>query len=161
MTTWDYTPTCRGFDHFMGFYGPAQDHFTHQGFGALDLREDFAPVKNASGIYSTHLYTQKAQSWIEAEVLERKSAKTFIYLAYQAMHAPIEAPAEYVQRCSHVTKVNNRQTYCGMMLALDEGIANLTSTYKSLGIWSSTVFALAADNGGHIGSSGNNFLGIF
>jgi arylsulfatase A-like enzyme len=24
MTTWDYTPTCRGFDYFYGFYGPAQ-----------------------------------------------------------------------------------------------------------------------------------------
>jgi arylsulfatase A-like enzyme len=42
------------------------------------------------------------------------------------------------------------------MLALDEGIANVTSTYTSLGIWDSTVLVLAADNGGHIGSSGNN-----
>jgi arylsulfatase B/arylsulfatase I/J len=155
MTTWDYTPTCRGFDYFYGFYGPAQDHFTHKS-GALDLRENFDAVHNETGVYSTHLYTQKAQQWITAEINVHKSAKTFSYLAYQAMHAPIEAPAEYIERCSHVTTTNKRRTYCGMMLALDEGIANVTNTYKSLGIWESTVLVLAADNGGHIGSSGNN-----
>ena len=37
------------------------------------------------------------------------------------------------------------------------GIANVTSTYKSLGIWNDTLMVLAADNGGHVGASGNNF----
>jgi hypothetical protein len=38
-------------------------------------------------------------------------------------------------------------SYCGMMAALDEGIGNLTATYKSLGIWDDTLLVLAADNG--------------
>ena len=29
MTTWGSTPTCRGFDHFDGFYSAASDYFTH------------------------------------------------------------------------------------------------------------------------------------
>ena len=33
----------------------------------------------------------------------------------------------------------------------------MTSTYKSLGIWNDTLMVLAADNGGHVGASGNNF----
>jgi hypothetical protein len=45
------------------------------------------------------------------------------------MHAPIEAPQHYVNspQCSTVTTVNKRKTFCGMMVALDEGIANVTA----------------------------------
>jgi len=156
MTTWDYTPMCRGFDYFYGFLGPAQDHFTHSTGGGLDLRENFTPDKDQQGVYSTHLYTQKAQAWIRKTVGEG-AQKTFMYLAYQAMHGPVQAPQEYIDRCSHVTTENNRRKYCGMMMALDEGIGNLTSTYQDLGIWEDTLLLLAADNGGHIGSSGNNW----
>jgi len=158
MTTWDFTPTCRGFDYFFGFYGPAQDHYTHSG-GGLDLRENFEAVRNESGVYSTHLYTQKAQAWLSDVVGKQGAEKTFLYLGYQAMHGPIQAPEEYTKRCSEmgITKENNRDVYCGMMLALDEGIKNVTDTYKSLDIWEDTVLVFAADNGGHVGSSGNNW----
>lgn len=156
MTTWDYTPTCRGFDYFFGYYAPAEDHYTHTFDGYLDLRENFEPVRDAGGIYSTHLFTSKAQTWISRQ-LAAGAQNTFLYLAYQAMHSPIEAPPEYVQRCSHVTTENNRRIYCGMMLALDEGIGNVTETYKSLGIWDDTVLVLAADNGGDIGNSASNW----
>jgi arylsulfatase B/arylsulfatase I/J len=113
MTSWDHTPTCRGFDYFYGFYGPAQDHFTHRS-GALDLRENFEPVRNETGTYSTHLYTEKAQAWITSTQKgeENEKAKTtFVYLAYQAMHAPIEAPPEYVNHphCRNVTTENHRR----------------------------------------------------
>jgi arylsulfatase B/arylsulfatase I/J len=74
------------------------------------------------------------------------------------MHGPIEAPAHYVgnAHCSQVTALNNRNIYCGMMAALDEGIGNLTHTYEQLSIWQDTLVVLAADNGGHVGASGNN-----
>jgi arylsulfatase A-like enzyme len=42
------------------------------------------------------------------------------------------------------------------MACLDEGVGNLTRTYQSLSIWEDTLVVLAADNGGHVGSSGNN-----
>lgn len=74
------------------------------------------------------------------------------------MHGPIEAPAQYVNspHCSQVTSINKRRIYCGMMACLDEGVGNLTHTYQSLSIWQDTVVVLAADNGGHVGASGNN-----
>ena len=76
----------------------------------------------------------------------------------EAMHGPIEAPDHYVNNafCSQVTKLNKRNIYCGMMACLDEGVGNLTRTYQSLSIWEDTLVVLAADNGGHVGSSGNN-----
>jgi arylsulfatase A-like enzyme len=44
----------------------------------------------------------------------------------------------------------------GAAIAADEGVGNLTRTYQSLSIWQDTLVVLAADNGGHVGSSGNN-----
>lgn len=112
-----------------------------------------------AGVYSTTLYTEKAQAWVEKTVGGAdKAANSFVYLAYQAMHGPIEAPQQYVNNghCSKVTTLNQRNIYCGMMACLDEGIGNLTETYKKLSIWEDTLVVLAADNGGHVGSSGNN-----
>ena len=107
---------------------------------------------------STNLYTEKAQAWVQKTVGAEKAPNSFVYLAYQAMHGPIEAPQHYIDtpHCQGVTAVNNRNIYCGMMAALDEGIGNVTSTYKELGIWADTVTVLAADNGGIPEASGNN-----
>ena len=164
MTTWDYTPTCRGFDYFYGYWNAAQDYYRHAK-PSLDLHENFSPVEDQDGAYSTNLYTAKAQAWLTKTVGgppgaagQGKADKSFLYLAYQAMHGPIEAPAQYVQsaHCRGVTTENKRNVYCGMMAALDEGIGNLTDTYKQLGIWNDTLVVLATDNGGHVGSSANN-----
>ena len=50
MTTWDYTPTCRGFDYFYGYWNAAQDYYTHGGPHALDLHENFVPVTDKAGV---------------------------------------------------------------------------------------------------------------
>jgi arylsulfatase B len=155
MTTWDSTPNCRGFDYFFGFYGPMQDHFAHTYTdGSLDLRENFELVLDAHGVYSTHLYTRKATQWLRATL--SAGSRTFLYLSYQAMHTPLQAPAEYVARCGHVTAENDRRTYCAMMLALDEGVAEVAVAYRALGAWEDTLLVLAADNGGHVAAGANN-----
>jgi arylsulfatase B len=120
MTTWEFTPTCRGFDYFYGYWNAAQDYYSHGGPRALDLHENFATDYTQAGVYSTNLYTQKAQQWVERTVEEEAAEHSFVYLAYQAMHGPIEAPAQYVNspHCSQVTSINKRNIYCGMMACL-------------------------------------------
>ena len=85
MTTWDYTPTCRGFDYFYGYWNAAQDYYTHGAPNALDLHENFATDYAQVGVYSTNLYTEKAQSWIEKTVGQDKADKSFAYLAYREL----------------------------------------------------------------------------
>jgi arylsulfatase B/arylsulfatase I/J len=65
------------------------------------------------------------------------------------MHGPIEAPAHYVgnAHCSQVTALNNRNIYCGMMAALDEGIGNITQTLRETGLYNNSVLVLSNDNG--------------
>ena len=40
------------------------------------------------GVYSTNLYTEKAQAWIQKTVGTQKNDKTFLYLAYRALPPP-------------------------------------------------------------------------
>jgi hypothetical protein len=53
MTTWSYTPTCRGFDYFYGYWNAAQDYYSHGGSKALDMHENFETDYTVSGEYST------------------------------------------------------------------------------------------------------------
>ena len=66
--SWDYTPTRRGFDTFYGTYLGVLDHWTHtrDKYDGYDFRRDEDVVYNASGVYSTHLYTEEAVSLIQS-----------------------------------------------------------------------------------------------
>ena len=43
FTSWEHTPTFRGFSSFYGFYGCAQDYFLHGQPNALDFHFDKQP----------------------------------------------------------------------------------------------------------------------
>jgi arylsulfatase B len=90
---WNYTPTFRGFESFFGLLTGGGDHFSHQSFsGGYDLRDDRGSrcgancsrvAWEATGQYSTHLFTARATEVIHSTL---PGEKLFLYLAYQAVH---------------------------------------------------------------------------
>jgi arylsulfatase B len=171
-TTPRETPTGRGFDTFTGYYNADEDYYTHSCGGAgahpgchgLDLHEDHVdPVTgelvlralNDTTTHSTILYTRAIQAIIERR--DPVSLKPFfIYAAYQAVHGPLEAPAQYVAMCEDEGEPS-RQLFCGMIKALDEGIGNISSSLLSHGYGNSTLIAFSTDNGGQNAVGGNNW----
>jgi len=147
-------PTGRGFDSFFGYYGGAEDYFTHKVQAYLDLHDDNIPngISPAYGYeqeYSTHLYTRKAVGAIgQHAATNGASSPLFMYLAYQAIHSPDEAPSSYSDRFSDTIPNKHRRTVAGMVAALDEGIGNVTEALKKNGMLEHTTIVFTTDNGG-------------
>ncbi|GFO10604.1 arylsulfatase b [Plakobranchus ocellatus] len=153
----EYLPHNRGFNSFFGKLQGHGDHYKHtrsyKGKQYLDLWQEDEPIRNETGHYSTHLFTERA-----VRVVENHDANTplFLMLAYQAPHAPLQVPQSY--KDLYKTKVNKkRRAFAGMVTAMDEGIANLTRALKHQGLWNNTLFIFSTDNGGDPKAGGNNY----
>ena len=53
----------------------------------------------------------------------------FLYVAWQINHTPLQVPAAYLARFSHINDTR-RKTYSAMTSFVDEGISNLTAALK-------------------------------
>ena len=149
MTAWGSTPTCRGFDHFSGLYNAAEDYFTHMVGPGFDYHRDERGSHKGGdaeifehGTHSTLAITTAVEAWVSGQVTASLSAKTFAYVAHQAVHGPLEVPAHYIDsQCQQLIPASHpvRRIYCGMVRAVDESVRNITATYEALGILNSTL----------------------
>jgi arylsulfatase len=82
-------PLGRGFDRFYGFVG-GETHY----FSPFQLFEDNAIVDRdayADDYYCTDDWTDKAVSWLTSHVSSSPGKPFFLYLPYNAPHAPLQA----------------------------------------------------------------------
>lgn len=157
------TPTYRGFDSFFGYLTGSEDYFTHHRCYhisplnvtrcALDLRDGEDTVTNYQGTYSTQLFTQKATEIIGKQDSEKP---LFLYVAFQAVHSPLQVPEQYTAPYSFI-KDPKRRLYAGMVSAMDEAVGNLTDALKVHGLWNNTILIFSSDNGGQTLEGGSNW----
>ncbi|KAL8618779.1 hypothetical protein ACOMHN_000207 [Nucella lapillus] len=152
---WQYTPTYRGFDSFVGFYNAIQDYYTHIGHHkGYDFRHNKDVYYKANGTYSAFIFTQYIEQVIAQHNL---SEPLFVYLPYQSVHGPLQVPQSYVDRyCSHIHDTD-RRSKCAMIAALDEGIGNVTRALRKRGIFDDTLLLVTTDNGGPVTEGANNW----
>lgn len=163
MFTRDCLPTHRGFQSFFGYLTGSEEYFTHHRCSfisplnitrcALDLRDGEDVATRYTGRYSTELFTQRATDIIKQHTPENP---LFLYLALQAVHAPMQVPERYVAPYSFI-KDDNRRKYAGMVSAMDEAVGNVSKALQDTGLWNNTVFIFSTDNGGQTLSGGNNW----
>jgi arylsulfatase I/J len=151
-------PWGRGFDSFLGFLNGNQGYYQHGIVGLLDFHQ-CDPASDAcdgctaeyGAMYSTEVYTSRAQALLRAWT--PAAPPLFLYVAWQAVHEPMEVPAPYLAPFTAIADPS-RRLYAGMLYALDEGIANITATLREQSMLNDTVVVLSNDNGGMSGSYG-------
>jgi arylsulfatase len=89
-------PLARGFDRFYGFIG-GETHY----FSPFQLFEDNAIVDRdayASDYYCTDDWTDTAIDWLKTHASAAPAKPFFLYLPYNAPHAPLQAkPSDLVR----------------------------------------------------------------
>jgi len=88
-------PFERGFDRHFGFMGGATDFFLGDSSFTLDGKPWKVPQEN---FYVTTALTEYAVRFIREETQAHPRQPFFLYLAYNAPHAPIQAPADEVAK---------------------------------------------------------------
>lgn len=136
-----YLPTARGFDQFYGTLGNTPFFHPKQ---FIDSRRstEVVPVDDPA-FYTTEAYAQRAVEWLK----DRKGEPWFLYLPFNAQHAPLEAPQKYLDRFAAIPE-GKRRTFAAMMSAMDDAIGRVLETVRALGQEENTLVWFIADNGG-------------
>src|SRR5688572_23745296 len=87
-----YRPMRRGFDEFYGTL--ANTPFYHpRNFVDSRISPDVRPVED-DAFYTTDAYAERAVDWLE----KHKDSPWFLYVPFNAQHAPLQAPQKYLDR---------------------------------------------------------------
>jgi arylsulfatase A-like enzyme len=144
------TPNERGFDHFHGFLGDMMDdYYNHRRHGFNYLRLNDKEIDPEG--HATDLFTQWAIDYLRARSQKREQP-FFLYLPYNAPHAPIQPPPEWLERVRQREKgiSDKRAKLVALIEHLDAGIGKVIETLKETGLSDNTLVIFTSDNGGQL-----------
>ena len=143
-------PHNRGFDSAYGHLGPAVDYWTHIWEGGLDWHRNGEPISEEG--YSTALIGEEA----ERVIRDRDTGRPlFLYVAFNAPHAPLQAPPATVARYESLTNPN-RRTYAAMVEELDTAVGGIVDALKESEMLEDTLVVWCSDNGGAVRIGADN-----
>lgn len=153
-----FWPTSRGFDYWFGFSGGGLNYWGDTGKKPVitGVLRNGVPVDKSELTYLTDDFTRETIGFIK----NNKSNPFFIYLAYNAPHAPIQATKKYLGLTNHIED-GARSAYGAMVAGMDEGIGKIIAQLKADKIYDNTMIFFYSDNGAHLngGASSAPFRG--
>lgn len=138
-------PNQRGFDYYYGFLNGAHS-FTEakkewqSNPGLWPIFRNNEPMDYEG--YLTDTFTDEGIGFIERS----KDKPFFLYLSYNAVHAPWQAPENVAHKVKHI-KNPARRTYAGMLVSMDDGIGRVVRALKDNGVYENTIIVFLSDNG--------------
>jgi arylsulfatase A-like enzyme len=141
-----FHPLARGFQSYFGFLDGAHPYFPGKGVPILRGKEDAMEKE-----YLTDAFRREAVNFIEAHQKE----PFFLYLTFNAVHAPMQATEKYLERFGAI-KDDTRRKYAAMMSAMDDAIGAVLAKLREAGLEENTLIFFISDNGGPTGVNGSN-----
>ncbi len=141
----DLKPHSRGTDYSYGF---SKGGFNYWGMPEKDgclIEENGKPVNPSTIDYLTDSFSEKAVDFIEEQA--KSDNPFFVYLAYNAPHAPMQATEKYLKRTEHIYN-SWRSIYAAMILSMDDGVGMIWDKLEELNIDNNTMIIFLSDNGG-------------
>lgn len=141
----EYHPNRRGFEHFFGFLAGSRSYFyrpenNDQPGDPHNLQLNGRQI--AFKGYLTDVLAEAATAYIGEQAA--KEEPFMMYLAFNAVHTPMEATAEDLARFEG----HPRQKLAAMTWAVDRGIGRVVGALKASGEYDHTLIFFLSDNGG-------------
>ena len=137
-----FWPNQRGFDYQYGPLIGEIDYFTHKVDDKVDWYRNGEVVEEEG--YSTTLLGNEAVKLIE-EHDPRKPL--FLYLAFNAVHTPYQAPQRYLDQYESIQDPS-RRAYAASATAMDDEIGRVIAALKDKHMFDNTLIFFQNDNGG-------------
>jgi arylsulfatase A-like enzyme len=143
-------PLSRGFDSYFGFLVGGHNYELH-----ADAKPQFATSHSHDLIYrgrdvqrldgfATTLFTDEALRFMD----EGKERPWFLYLAYNAVHTPLEIDPAVAARVPSSVEDADRRGYLALLIGLDDAVGRIAAHLKEKGQWENTLIFFFSDNGG-------------
>jgi arylsulfatase A-like enzyme len=130
----EYHPSQRGFDEAIVSNGRHFDFVTNPQ----------APYPE--GAYLADFLTDRAVDFIR----RHRDGPFFLYLPHFAVHSPLEAKQEWIERFQNKSPSGGHQNpvYAAMIASLDESVGRVLATLDELQLADNTLVIFSSDNGG-------------
>ena len=136
-------PNHQGFDYWFGFPGGGMNYWGKSTNAIQTIYRNGEKVPDSELSYLTDDFTNEAINFIT----KKDSKPFFIYLAYNAPHAPNQVTQRYLENTKHI-EYPERSVYGAMVNGIDYCVGRIDSTLIANNIAKNTVIVYLSDNGG-------------
>ena len=155
----EFHPMSRGFDEYFGFLAGANSYLLKSSRGGLDVdvqeggenmaivEERRQPVYRGRQPVREEEYITDAFGREASAFIAKNSRKPFfLYLAFNAVHVPLQATQRYVDRFANIKDERHRML-AAMTGALDDNVGKVLASLRSSGVEKDTLVFFLSDNG--------------
>jgi arylsulfatase A-like enzyme len=142
-------PNQRGFHHFHGFLGDMMDdYYTHRRHDRNYMRLNDREIDPQG--HATDLFTDWAIEYLDSRIGQPEPF--FLYLAYNAPHAPIQPPQDWLERVNQRERgiSGKRAKLVALIEHMDAGVGRVMAALKAGGQLENTLVIFISDNGGEL-----------
>lgn len=120
---------------------------THMGNNEPDYNADNPLMRDSQPVNETaHLtaaFTREACDFIT----RHRAQPFFLYLAYNAVHSPLQADNSYLEKFRHIPDIH-RRIFAALLSQLDDSVGAVLTRLRETGLERDTLVVFLSDNGG-------------
>ena len=135
----ELTPPQRGFDEFFGFLSGMRSYFPRKKADPV-LRGE-TPVGETE--YLATAFGREAAAFVD----RHRNEPFFLYVAFNSVHAPLQATDADLARFPGIADAK-RRTYAAMVASMDDAVGVLLGKLSETGLEERTLVFFLSDNGG-------------
>ncbi len=120
---------------------------THMGGNEPDYDADNPLLRSSQPVDErvnlTDAFTREANDFVS----RHRTQPFFLYLAYNAVHSPMQAADAYLAKFAHIPDLH-RRIFAAMLAHLDDSVGQVLAHLRTTGLAENTLVVFLSDNGG-------------